>query len=697
MGSGFDLGLEGAQQRLMQRRQEQEQQRLQQQNTVGMRLLDSINQASNIKMPTDPQTVVDETGKTIPNPTYVSKKAAYDQAQLDRTKLMSQYSALNAPEQHASFAQHLHGLIFGKPETNAQQPALSPNSSPNSPQADPNAPPAAAPPAPVEQPHPMGPAAPNHPLHAITGGIKALGDAIKNHAGAFANPLPPPQNPIDPALIAKYYRDPGEVAAERAQALWGERGQNALAVAQERTKALLAGKPPRPVGDFITIPHLIEQMQQDPDMVVTGADGHPYSAAQLSELPQGFLAHAYMKGNDVLFGFGDPKSKMWNIGGKDIEVPSYGPVNQENSTVLGTATGALAKTHQVPGMNPGETVNLTTKPVATPGMTGAAHSVPVAPPSPPAAVPPPGVSSPDQGSTPGVEPPTPTLKTRPTSANVPTLPPSPSQAALAAKTNAGRSQSKQIPLPTGAPMPPPFAPGTMLSQGRAAQPVVGAMSVVAANVFGGNGEKPLWDNAWMYDNPQIRKALNNALTLNALANPGTEDNPSLMQTLATAVGATQWSQEQINDANVQARQELQRLGGPEALKQFAREAALQEDLSALRAATKASAAASSIRTLVRAAPVYNISSSQDFRNQLGTTLGTAAASMRGYPAINPKYVDWWDRGVSAAKGGPVSNNAPKTPGAASSQVYEMGGKRYTYNGTGKKSDMANYTEVPSGR
>ena len=201
----------------------------------------------------------------------------------------------------------------------------------------------------------------------------------------------------------------------------------------------------------------------------------------------------------------------------------------------------------------------------------------------------------------------------------------------------------------------------MLSQGRSAQPVVASMSVMAANIFGGQGDPPIWEYAKLYDDPQTRQALNNALTLNALANPGTEDNPSFMQNLATAVGATQWTQEQINQANVEARKTLERVGGPDALKMFAREAALQEDLSALRTATKASAAQGSIKTLVRAAPVYNVSSAQDFRNQLGTTLNTATASMRGYPAINPEFIKWWDRGVSAAKGGPTSSNAPKAP------------------------------------
>lgn len=623
-------GLE-AQQRLLQRRQEAEQQRQEQQNTVGMRLLDSINSASNIK----PQIKDPNTGELIDNP-------AYAQAQKDRADLMAQYSALNAPEQHASFGRHLHGLIFGHADHRPQQPALSPNSSPNEPSqpaAQGQAPaPSSASPAPL---HPMAPAPPDHPLHKITGGIEALGKAIKNHASAFANPLPPQQQP-DPALMAKYYRDPSEVAFERQKELWGERGQNALAVAQERTKALmasLAGRPPRLLAQT-TIPDLLKQIQVDPDQVIYGPNGQEMSPAQLAEMPAGTIAREFRAGPNVFYALGDQNSKTLNVGGQIYNIPAVGPITAENATPLGIATGALSKTHEVPGMNPGEKVQLTTQPIATPGMTGG---------TPPQAAP----------ATPtGDTAPAPVLKTRPQPTTPPTLPPSPSQQAIAAKTNAGRSQSRQIPTPQGQPMPPAFAKGTMLSQGRAAEPVVAAMSVVAANVFGGHGETPIWENAWMYDKPEIRKALNNALTLNALANPGTEDNPSVMQTLMTSIGATKWSQEQINDANVQARQELERVGGPEALKMFAREAALQEDLSALRTATKASAAQGSIRTLVRAAPVYNISSAQDFRNQLGTTLGTAAASMRGYPAINPKYVDWWDRGVSAAKGGPTSNNAP---------------------------------------
>lgn len=465
---------------------------------------------------------------------------------------------------------------------------------------------------------------------------------------------------------------------QRNMALYGERGAIQLEIADRKLQGLLAGKPPRPVGDFMTIPHLMDQMTQDPDMIVAGPDGHTWTAQQLQQLPPGTLAHMYMKGNQVVVGFGDPKSKMWNIGGVDFEVPTYGPVNSGTATPLGTATSALPKAHQVPGVNPGEKINLVSGPTATPGMNASPPPEAAPVPIPPVPGPPGGATAAPPGTTPQTPPASAGTasavppKLAPSPLAPPKLPPSPSAKAVVDKLNQNRSQSKHIPQPAGDAMPPAFAPGTLLQQARPAMPVVSAMSVVASNVFGAHGDKPLWENAWMYDNPNLRQALNNALTLNALHIPGTEENPSLMESLKTAVGATQWSQEQINQAAVQARQEVERLGGPEALKQFAREAAMQEDLSALRAATKASAAQGSLNLAVRAAPVYNISSSQDFRNQLGTMLSTAVSSMHGYPGINPAYVNWWDKGVNAAKNGPTGS--PSTFDWNSAPMHGVGKK-----------------------
>ena len=630
MGSAFGIGEQLGASAANRDKLIAEQQRVQQQNTVGAQLLDSINNASNIK----PTTKDPDSGAEIPNP-------AYTQAQKDKQDLITQYMGLNSPQQHANFADRIHGLIFGHPTPQTQQPALSPNSSPVAPPAPTGGQPV-APPAPPN-PSPLGAASPDHPLHAITNGIKTLG----NHLSAFANPLPPPSKP-DASAIARNYRDPAEVQFERNKELWGERGANALAVANVRKDALMASlnaRPPRMLSQT-TIPDLLDQIKVDPTMTIYGPNGNEISPAQLAEMPPGTIAREFRAGSQIFYALGDQNSKTLKVGNEVYNIPAVGPITSENSTALGVANPGGTSTHQVPGMNPGEVVTLTSG--RTPATTGMAPTPAISAPAAPAVAPanpvlqrrPDGLANPVPATAQPVNP----------GARAPGT--APTGAAVKPKPTAGAS------FPFTAP-PPAFAKGTMLSQGRSAEPVVGAMSTVAANVFGGNaGMKPIWENAWMYDKPELRTALNKALTLNALATPGTEENPTLMQTLATAVGATGWSQEQINNANVEARQDLQRLGGDAAMEQFAREANLQEDLSALRTATKASAAQGSIKTLVRAAPVYNVSSSQDFRNQLAGTLLTAAASMKGYPAINPDYVKWWERGVSAAKGGPTSSNAP---------------------------------------
>ena len=207
--ASFDLGLQQAGENTRQDQLIKEQQRVQQQNTVGAQLLDAINNAGNIK----PQTK-DEDGNIIHNPEY-------DTAQQAKTKLLQQYTVLNSPEQHASFADRLHGLIFGHPTPHTQQPALTQNSSPNEPP-----PPAVPTPIPGQSdipappPHPFSTLPSDHPASKITEGISALG----NHLKAFAHPLNAPPAP-DPALIAQYQRDPG--CGCSMSATWrcgGERG-----------------------------------------------------------------------------------------------------------------------------------------------------------------------------------------------------------------------------------------------------------------------------------------------------------------------------------------------------------------------------------------------------------------------------------------------------------------------------------------
>lgn len=355
----------------------------------------------------------------------------------------------------------------------------------------------------------------------------------------------------------------------------------------------------------------------------------------VSQLPEGTKITPWAWGDKIFYTIGDQKPRVITADNQRTVQPEMGALSPAGEAPsLGLARVPTASTHQVPGMNPGETITLQST------------STPVTPNAP--------VSSATPAN-PGARMP----GTRPSGGAV------------------KRSKIASPVAPTGPLGPPPsaFAPGTMLSQGRMAQPVVASMNTVAAQVFGNENEPPIWDHAWMFDKPEIRTALNKALTLNALSLPGTHEDPSFLQTLATAVGATGWSQQQIADANIRARQELERVGGPEALKMFARMAGMQEDLSALRTATRGSAAQGSIQTLVRAAPVYNVSSSQNFKDQLGVTLNTAASAMSGYPAINPEYLKWFKNGASLAQ--QSSPRSGKTPNGPSTHSYaiDANGKR----------------------
>lgn len=407
MGAGFEQGLAAAQQRYLERQRIGEQQRVQNQNTVGMRLLDSINQASNIK----PQIKDPNSGELIDNP-------AYAQAQKDRANLMSQYSALNAPEQHASFAQHLHGLIFGTPTDQHQQPALSPNSSPVAPAPPPaQGQPAASSTAPAPL-HPMATAPDDHPIHGITKGIKALGDHLK----AFANPLPSPANPVDPTLMAKYYRDPGEVAAERQQALWGVRGENAIKVAEIRKDALLASlqaRPPRLLSQT-TIPDLLEQMKVDPTMTIYGPEGKELTPSQLAEMPAGTIAREFRAGSQIFYALGDQNSKTLKVGNEVYNIPAVGAITSANSTPLGVANpGATTQTTDPFGLTSTTKRTPTTTGITAPPPAGLISSAaPVLQHRPDATIVPvnPGAR------TPGTQPAGGAVKAKPTSVSAPAVP-----------------------------------------------------------------------------------------------------------------------------------------------------------------------------------------------------------------------------------------------------------------------------------
>jgi hypothetical protein len=362
MGTSFDLGFSEANQRLMQQRQIAEQQRVQQQNTVGARLLDSINNASNIK----PQ-MKDEQGNIVDNP-------AYAQAQKDKQDLITQYMGLNSPQQHATFADRLHGLIFGHPTDQHQQPALSPNSSPVAPPVPPPAQgqPAAPPPA-ATPPHPFET---NNPILAKM--QEGLG-ALKNHLKAAANPLTPPPTP-DAEAIARNYRDPGQVAAERQQALWGVRGENAVKVAEIRKDALLASlqaRPPRLLSQT-TIPDLLDQIKVDPTMTIYGPEGKELTPSQLAEMPPGTIAREFRAGSQIFYALGDQNSKTLKVGNEVYNIPAVGPINSANSTALGVANPSSTSAHTDPfGLTDTTKRTPTTTGITAPPPPGPAPANPV--------------------------------------------------------------------------------------------------------------------------------------------------------------------------------------------------------------------------------------------------------------------------------------------------------------------------------
>lgn len=421
--TAFDLGKEGSQQRLLQQRQINEQQRVQQQNVVGAQLLDAINNASNIK-----PTVKDPTsGADIPNP-------AYAKAQKDKQDLIAQHLSLFTPQQHATFADRLHGLIFGHPTDNTQQPALSPDN-PSAPLPASATPPngAATPPVAAPPPHPFEKG--NPVLDKISEGIQGL----KNHLSAAANPLPPPANQPNAATIAQYYRDPGEVAAERTKDIWGVRGQNALDLQEKKNeylKAMLQARPPRLLSQT-TIPDLLEQMKVDPTMSIYGPNGNELSPAQLAEMPPGTVAREFRAGTQIFYALGDQNSKTLNVGGQIYQIPAIGEITSGNANPLGAATSTLPKTHTNATTDPfGLTTHSasTSQTATTPGITAAPPTAPGTPPElqrrpvssaaptlPPSATPP----SVNTGArAPGTKPAGGAVKTKPVSSAAPSLPPS---------------------------------------------------------------------------------------------------------------------------------------------------------------------------------------------------------------------------------------------------------------------------------
>ena len=158
--------------------------------------------------------------------------------------------------------------------------------------------------------------------------------------------------------------------------------------------------------------------------------------------------------------------------------------------------------------------------------------------------------------------------------------------------------------------------------------------------FVGDGNDPLWGYADLMDNPQLRKAINLALTTNMNPTPQTEGQAGLGSALATVTGLTNWAQKINNQNAVNARNQVEKLGGQRALDFVDRLAELKGSIPSLRSITGASAAQGSIAPLIQESPVLNSSGSYDFRKRTAFTLRTLGSALRANPAINPGYSQW---------------------------------------------------------
>ena len=371
MSTGFDAlasaGATAAANEAAQRQAEKQQQR----NTIAALYLNAIQ--TPLPKTDDPQ---------------------YQAALQKREDLMKQYVAAVGPEQHASFGQRLHGLIFGEPET--AQPVHGNAPTPLPPPAA-----GAPPPAPPVSDHPFA----SNPAYAkIQQGLDGLGKHLK----AFAHPLPPPASPDFATLAAAPSEE--QRKNEAALALQKERDASALAVAQAR------GSNTRPVhlGDM-TPADAARNLQLIPGTRYSDDEGNEITPDMLSEAPPYMKLEAYRQGNNTFYKLVDERTKTRDIGGQVYQLNELGQLTPETTTSLGASkTPTASKSVDQFG-------NVTTSvhTPSTPGMTA-----------------PPAASS------------SPTLKTRPAS------PLASVNASIAAGNAASPKLNKKKPVSASAPQVP---------------------------------------------------------------------------------------------------------------------------------------------------------------------------------------------------------------------------------------------------
>ena len=179
--------------------------------------------------------------------------------------------------------------------------------------------------------------------------------------------------------------------------------------------------------------------------------------------------------------------------------------------------------------------------------------------------------------------------------------------------------------------------------------------------FVGSGNEPLWSYADLFDNPKTRQAINDALTISMNPTPTMSEHPGFGESIAGASGLLQLNQTMMNKRIRDARENVEKVGGPRALEFVDRLAELKGSVPALRAFSRTSAAQGAIAPLFQESPVLNTMNSRDFRLRSALILRTLGGALQGDPAINPQYSQWiLQQASDAMKGQSSSAKGPKT-------------------------------------
>jgi hypothetical protein len=352
---GYALGVQQAEDRIGQRRQQRESFDNLQRGFLASQYDNIIN---------------------APLPDAKADPKAYQEAVDRKAKALEARQKVYSPDHHASLAEHLHGLITGK---------LNNGQTPGAPQSTPTPAPSGVPQtnelgATLPPTQAAAPEAPAHPF-AHNPAYQGLMDRLK----AFKNPEPAKAGPDWQSLATA--PSPEQRKGDAAMALQKERDASALAVANARGSSAK----PTHIGD--TTPKDAIANMKNLGYEYTDENGEPISEAQLSEAPDYMKLVEFRQGNKTFAKLVDQRSKEWNIGGKIYQAGELGKQGPETLSELGQATSTLPRdsvtTQTAPGG--GQVVTGTTERSTKPlGVTA----------QPAAAV-----------KTPGVEP---TLKTRTT-------------------------------------------------------------------------------------------------------------------------------------------------------------------------------------------------------------------------------------------------------------------------------------------